>query len=46
MEAFARLNRQYADRNMSLVKLSAVFRPLMTIFHRAWIRGDPLIGGR
>jgi ATP-binding cassette subfamily B multidrug efflux pump len=29
IEAFASLNRQYAERNLSLVRLSAVMRPLM-----------------
>src|SRR5262245_47841983 len=28
--AFAQLNQQYVERNLGLVKLSAVFRPLMT----------------
>ncbi len=29
---FAALNRQYVDRNLHLIKLSAVFRPLMQFF--------------
>ncbi|MGB7925321.1 MAG: ABC transporter ATP-binding protein [Pyrinomonadaceae bacterium] len=29
IEAFADLNRQYAERNLSLVRISAVMRPLM-----------------
>jgi ATP-binding cassette subfamily B protein len=29
MESFAALNRQYVERNLNLVKLSALFRPLM-----------------
>jgi ATP-binding cassette, subfamily B, multidrug efflux pump len=42
---FARLNRQYVDRNMSLVKLSAVFRPLMQFFIGLGFVAILLIGG-
>jgi ATP-binding cassette subfamily B protein len=42
---FARLNRQYADRNMNLVKLSAVFRPLMQFFIGLGFAAILLIGG-
>jgi ATP-binding cassette subfamily B protein len=42
---FARLNRQYVDRNMSLVKLSAVFRPLMQFFIGLGFAAILLIGG-
>jgi ATP-binding cassette, subfamily B, multidrug efflux pump len=31
-EVFSGLNQQYVDRNISLVKLSAVFRPLLQFF--------------
>src|SRR5690349_5534228 len=30
MEAFARLNREYAERNLGLVRIDALMRPLMT----------------
>jgi ATP-binding cassette subfamily B protein len=30
MEAFNRLNREYAERNLSLVRIDALMRPLMT----------------
>jgi ATP-binding cassette subfamily B multidrug efflux pump len=30
--AFSELNRQYAERNLSLVKIDALMRPLMTFF--------------
>jgi ATP-binding cassette, subfamily B, multidrug efflux pump len=42
---FARLNRQYVDRNMSLVRLSAVFRPLMQFFIGLGFAAILLIGG-
>jgi ATP-binding cassette subfamily B protein len=42
---FARLNQQYVDRNMSLVKLSAVFRPLMQFFIGLGFAAILLIGG-
>jgi ATP-binding cassette, subfamily B, multidrug efflux pump len=42
---FARLNQQYADRNMNLVKLSAVFRPLMQFFIGLGFVAIMLIGG-
>ena len=42
---FARLNRQYVDRNMNLVKLSAVFRPLMQFFIGLGFAAILLIGG-
>jgi ATP-binding cassette subfamily B protein len=42
---FARLNRQYVDRNMDLVKLSAVFRPLMQFFIGLGFAAILLIGG-
>jgi len=44
-EAFARLNRQYVDRNLNLVKLSAVFRPLMQFFIGLGFAAIILIGG-
>jgi ATP-binding cassette subfamily B protein len=42
---FARLNRQYVDRNMNLVRLSAVFRPLMQFFIGLGFAAILLIGG-
>jgi ATP-binding cassette, subfamily B, multidrug efflux pump len=42
---FARLNQQYVDRNMNLVKLSAVFRPLMQFFIGLGFAAILLIGG-
>jgi ATP-binding cassette subfamily B protein len=42
---FARLNQQYVDRNMNLVKLSAVFRPLMQFFIGLGFVAILLIGG-
>ena len=42
---FARLNLQYVDRNMNLVKLSAVFRPLMQFFIGLGFAAILLIGG-
>ena len=44
-EEFARLNRQYVDRNLNLVKLSAVFRPLMQLFIGLGFAAIILIGG-
>ncbi|MGH9939833.1 MAG: ABC transporter ATP-binding protein, partial [Blastocatellia bacterium] len=44
-EQFARLNRQYVDRNLNLVKLSAVFRPLMQFFIGLGFAAIILIGG-
>ncbi len=45
MDGFADLNRQYVDRNLSLVKLSAVFRPLMQFFIGLGFAAILLIGG-
>jgi ATP-binding cassette subfamily B protein len=42
---FARLNQQYVDRNMNLVKLSAVFRPSMQFFIGLGFAAILLIGG-
>lgn len=42
---FARLNQQYVDRNLNLVKLSAVFRPLMQFFIGLGFAAILLIGG-
>jgi ATP-binding cassette, subfamily B, multidrug efflux pump len=42
---FARLNQQYVDRNMNLVKLSAIFRPLMQFFIGLGFAAILLIGG-
>jgi ATP-binding cassette subfamily B protein len=42
---FARLNQQYVDRNMNLVRLSAVFRPLMQFFIGLGFVAILLIGG-
>jgi len=44
-EEFARLNQQYVDRNLNLVKLSAVFRPLMQFFIGLGFAAIILIGG-
>jgi ATP-binding cassette subfamily B protein len=46
IEEFAHLNRQYVDRNISLAKLSAVFRPLMQFFIGLGFAAILLIGGR
>jgi len=43
---FAQLNQEYVDRNISLVKLSAVFRPLMQFFIGLGFAAIILIGGR
>jgi ATP-binding cassette subfamily B protein len=32
IEAFKKLNREYAERNLSLVRIDALMRPLMTFF--------------
>ncbi len=42
---FAQLNRQYVDRNLNLVRLSAVFRPLMQFFIGLGFAAILLIGG-
>jgi ATP-binding cassette subfamily B protein len=44
-EEFARLNQQYIDRNLDLVKLSALFRPLMQFFIGLGFAAILLIGG-
>ncbi len=43
---FADLNRQYVDRNLSLVRLSAVFRPLMQFMIGLGFAAILLVGGR
>jgi ATP-binding cassette subfamily B protein len=43
---FARLNNEYVDRNIDLVKLSAVFRPLMQFFIGLGFAAIILVGGR
>ena len=43
---FAALNRQYVDRNLSLVKLSAGFRPVMQFFIGLGFAAILLVGGR
>jgi ATP-binding cassette subfamily B protein len=43
---FARLNHEYVDRNIDLVKLSAVFRPLMQFFIGLGFAAIMLVGGR
>ncbi len=43
---FARLNHEYVDRNIGLVKLSAVFRPLMQFFIGLGFAAIMLVGGR
>lgn len=45
MDEFARLNRQYVDRNLNLVRLSAVFHPLMQFFIGLGFAAILLIGG-
>ncbi len=42
---FARLNQQYVDRNLNLVRLAAVFRPLMQFFIGLGFAAILLIGG-
>lgn len=44
-EEFARLNQQYVDRNLNLVRLSAVFRPLMQFLIGLGFAVIILIGG-
>lgn len=43
---FAALNRQYVDRNLNLVRLSAVFRPLMQFFIGLGFAAILYVGGR
>lgn len=43
---FARLNNEYVDRNLGLVRLSAVFHPLMQFFIGLGFAAIILIGGR
>src|SRR5262249_56610726 len=43
---FARLNRQYVDRNLNLVRLSAAFRPLMRFFISLGVAAIILIRGQ
>lgn len=43
---FARLNNEYVNRNIGLVKLSAVFRPLMQFFIGLGFAAIILVGGR
>jgi ATP-binding cassette, subfamily B, multidrug efflux pump len=43
---FAKLNYEYVDRNLGLVKLSAVFRPLMQFFIGLGFAAIMLVGGR
>lgn len=45
-EQFARLNGEYVERNLSLVRLSAVFRPLMQFFIGLGFAAILLVGGR
>lgn len=45
-EQFARLNSEYVERNLSLVRLSAVFRPLMQFFIGLGFAAILLVGGR
>ncbi len=45
-EEFAALNRQYVERNLSLVKLSAGFRPVMQFFIGLGFAAILLVGGR
>lgn len=42
---FAELNREYVERNLGLVRLSAVFRPLMQFFIGLGFAAILLIGG-
>jgi ATP-binding cassette, subfamily B, multidrug efflux pump len=46
IEEFARLNQQYVDRNLNLVRLSAVFHPLMQFFIGIGFTAILYIGGR
>lgn len=43
---FARLNEEYVNRNLDLVKLSAVFHPLMQFFIGLGFAAILLVGGR
>ena len=43
---FDRLNRQYVERNLSLVRLSAVFRPLLMFFIGLGFAAILWVGGR
>ncbi len=45
MDEFERLNRQYVDRNLGLVRLSAVFHPLMQLFIGLGFAAILLVGG-
>lgn len=45
-QEFARLNTEYVERNIDLVKLSAVFRPLMQFFIGLGFAAIMLVGGR
>lgn len=45
-EQFAGLNQEYVERNLSLVRLSAVFRPLMQFFIGLGFAAILFIGGR
>jgi ATP-binding cassette subfamily B protein len=45
MDEFARLNQQYVDRNLNLVRLSAIFHPLMQFFIGLGFAAILLIGG-
>jgi ATP-binding cassette subfamily B protein len=45
MDEFARLNQQYVDRNLNLVRLSAIFHPLMQFFIGLGFAAIMLIGG-
>ena len=46
IEEFAHLNRQYVERNLNLVRLSAVFRPLMQFFIGLGFTAILYVGGR
>ena len=46
MARFAELNEQYVEKNIGLVKLSAVFRPLMQFFIGLGYVAIVLVGGR
>lgn len=43
---FARLNQEYVERNLGLVRLSAVFHPLMQFFIGLGFAAIILVGGR
>jgi hypothetical protein len=38
IEKFQELNREYAERNLKLVKFAAAMRPLLVLFYRSGIR--------